>query len=115
MRGPARSCAFYTLNNRSQRHHEHGGFAYMNAARRRFGNQIDADLRGYAQLPLIPLPELRTVQELLTAIQELRPGLRVPMLKTTASHVSNFLNTPIDRLSIAALVDVDLAPRFRNY
>lgn len=35
------------------------------------------------------------------------------MLRTTAGHVSNFLNTPLDRLAIAALVD--LGPRFRNY
>jgi integrase len=66
-------------------------------------------------LPLIPRRELRTVQDLLTAIQELRSDLQVPMLKTTAGHVSHFLNTPLDRLSIAALVDIDLAPRFRDY
>jgi hypothetical protein len=97
---------------------QHGGFAYMTTTRRGFGKQIDMDLRDYTQLPLIPRRELRTVQELLTAIQELRtdrPNLPVPMLKTTVDHVSNFLNTPIDRLSIAALADVDLAPRFRNY
>jgi hypothetical protein len=87
----------------------------MSKARRRFGNQLDSDLSDLTpELPFTPYRELRTVQELLTAIQELKPKAPVPMLRTTAGHVSTFLNTPLDRLSIAALVEVD-ALRFRNY
>jgi integrase len=85
----------------------------MSTAKWRFGNQNDAGLRGPVQLPLISTPELRTAQDLLTAIKDLRPNLPIAMLRTTACHVSNFLNTPTEQLPIAALVG--LGPRFRDF
>ena len=85
----------------------------MNTKTEIIGTRIDAHTRDYAQLPLIAPDELHTVQDLLTAIQELRPTLPVPMLRTTAGHVSRCLNLPLERLTIAELLH--LAPRFRKY
>ncbi len=88
----------------------------MSAARPTIGNQIDADLRGCE--PRSPITrrkrrDLRTVDELLKAIDEDAPTLPVGMLRTTARHVSNFLNVPLEQLEIDVLVGLD--PDFRNY
>ena len=53
MRGVARSFAFYMHKSRDERGFNQGGFAYMNAMKRTFGNQIDLELRVSARLPLI--------------------------------------------------------------
>jgi integrase len=55
----------------------------------------------------------RTVQDLLAAIQQHKPQLPVPMLQTTAGHISTFLNTPVEELAIDALADI--GPEFRDY
>lgn len=88
----------------------------MSAARPMIGNQIDTDLRGCEPLTLITRRtrrELRTVDDLLRAIDEDAPTLPIGMLRTTANHVSNFLNVPLEHMEIDVLVSLD--PGFRNY
>ena len=74
------------------------------------GNQSDADLRDSACSVRIPLPKLKTLQDLLTALQG---NNYVKMLRTTAGHVSNFLKVPVEQLEIGALVDI--GPEFTLY
>jgi len=85
----------------------------MNKPTTPIGNQIDADLRDSAPSVRIAPRELRTLADLLTAIPVAAPNLPLAMLRSTAGHISSFLNVPIEQLAIEALVD--LAPAFRNY
>lgn len=81
----------------------------MNTTTQTIGNQNGRNLRDSTQLPLI-YPKLKTVQDLLTALQGSR---YFSMLRTTAGHTSNFLKLPVEQLPIDALLD--LGPSFRLY
>jgi hypothetical protein len=81
----------------------------MNATTQTIGNQNGRNLRDSTQLPLI-YPQLKTVQDLLTALQGSR---YFSMLRTTAGHISSFLKLPVEQLAIDALLD--LGPSFRLY
>jgi hypothetical protein len=83
----------------------------MHPATQIIGNQIDQNLRDSAHLSLIsPRVELKTVQDLLTS---LRGSRYLQMLRTTAGHISAFLNFPVEELAVDVLVD--LGPSFRTY
>src|SRR3989442_9149435 len=82
----------------------------MNSATVPIGKQIDADLRDSARSLPISAPKLKTVQDLLAALQG---TAYLKMLRTTAGHISTFLKVPVEQLRIEALVDV--GPAFRLY
>jgi len=85
----------------------------MNKPTTPIGSQIDADLRVSARSVTITGRGLRTVEELLTAISETAPNLPIGMLRSTANHISTFLNVLLEQLAIDALEN--LGPRFRNH
>lgn len=74
------------------------------------GNQRGAELHGSARSHHISHGDLRTVRDLLIHLQE---DPYFSMLRTTAGHVSSFLNVPVEQLPIDALFDI--GPAFRAY
>ena len=82
----------------------------MNAPIVTFGNKIDADVPDSARSVRIPQPRLKTLYDLLTALQG---SVYFKMLRTTAGHISDFLKVPVEQLAIAALVEI--GPEFRLY
>jgi integrase len=82
----------------------------MSTTKQLFGNRIVRDLRDSSLLPLIYPPTPSTVQELLAT---LHGSKYFSMLQTTALHLSNFLNIPVDQLSLDAIHGV--GPSFRLY
>jgi integrase len=87
-----------------------GEIAYMNAPTSTIGNQIDADVRVSSQSCNISHRKPRTVQDLLTAFCGHK---QLPMLRTTAGHISDCLNVPFDQLTTDALVGLN--SRFTTY
>ena len=81
----------------------------MNKPTTPIGSQIDADLRVSARSVTITGRGLRTVEELLTAISETAPNLPIGMLRSTANHISTFLNVPLEQLAIDALENLGVA------
>jgi integrase len=82
----------------------------MNAPASTIGNQIDASVRISSQSCNISLGKPQTIRDLLAALSD---DKQLPMLRTTAGHISDCLNVPLDQLTIDALVDLD--PRFTTY
>lgn len=82
----------------------------MTTATVTIGNQSDVDLRDSAQSVHISRPKLQTVHDLLTALDG---NANVKMFRTTARHISDFLQVPVEQLEIDALVDI--GPDFRLY
>jgi hypothetical protein len=85
----------------------------MNALPQTIGNKSDAGLRSSA--PLLHISHrishrLRTLTDLLGA---LAGDKQLPMLRTTAGHITMFLNVPIEKLEIDALIGI--VPEFRTY
>lgn len=81
----------------------------MNVAKRTFGNESDSDLRNSGLLPLISPCKVETLQELLTALEA---SPHHGMLRTTAGHISRFLNLRVDQLAIDNLLDLGAPFRF---
>jgi len=74
------------------------------------GNQIDKDVRSSSRSCNISQKKLETVCDLLAALSG---DNQIRMLRTTAGHISDCLNIPLDQLTIDALVG--LAPKFTTY
>jgi hypothetical protein len=74
--------------------------AYMISQIDAFGDQIAVHLPGASPLFAITPRELRSVQDLLAAIERELPEQPIAMLRTTAGHISNYLGVPISALSI---------------
>lgn len=82
----------------------------MNALPQPIGNKTDAGLRSSAPLVHISGQKLRTVNDLLASLSV---DTQLPMLRTTAGHIATFLNVPVEKLEIEALIGV--VPEFRAY
>ena len=74
------------------------------------GKQIDTDVRVSSPSTDIPKSQLRTVHDLLVALES-EPD--IGMLRTTASHLSRMLDVSLVEMSIGALVNI--GPRFKCY
>ena len=81
----------------------------MNALPQTIGNKSDAALHSSA--PLLHISHrLHTLNDLLGA---LAGDKQLPMLRTTAGHISTFLSVPVEKLEIDALIGI--VPEFRTY
>src|SRR5579864_2266385 len=106
----AEHCAFYMRSLAELCLLLFGGNTYMNALPQTIGNETDAKLRRSAPLLRISEQKLRTVNDLLGA---LLGDKQHSMLRTTAGHIATFLNVPVEKLEIDALIGI--APEFRVY
>lgn len=82
----------------------------MNALPQPIGNKSDAGSRTSAQFLHISHQKLRTVSDLLGALEG---DTQLPMLRTTAGHIAAFLGVPVEKLDIDALIGI--VPEFRAY
>ncbi len=82
----------------------------MNTPSTTIGDQIATSVRTSSQSCNISLGKPQTIRDLLAAFSD---DKQLPMLRTTAGHISDCLNIPLDQLTIDALVG--LAPRFTTY
>src|ERR1700756_2276661 len=87
-----------------------GGNTYMNALGQTIGNQIDGEPRDSSQCANISTTKLVSLRDLLVNLED---DDQIAMLRTTAGHVANFLNAPIEKVRIDALVGI--VPDFRVY
>ncbi len=110
VQGSAEFCVFYMRKLAKLRLLPEGDNSYMNAPTSTIGNEIDASLRSSSLSCNISQAKPQTVRDLLAALSD---DKQLPMLRTTAGHVSDCLNIPFDQLTIDALVG--LAPRFTAY
>src|SRR5579864_2691420 len=106
----AEHCAFYMRSLAELCLLLFGGNTYMNALPQTIGNETDAKLRRSAPLLRISEQKLRTVNDLLGA---LLGDKQHSMLRTTAGHIATFLNVPVEKLEIDALIGI--VPEFRVY
>lgn len=80
----------------------------MNALPQTIGNETDTKLCRSAPLLHISEQKLRTVNDLLGALSG---DKQHAMLRTTAGHIATFLNVPVEKLEIDALIGI--VPEFR--
>ena len=89
----------------------------MNATTTTIGNQIDASLRASAQTCNIAQERPQLISDVLAALSLTALSdadkQQLAMLRTTAGHISECLDIPLDQLTINALVP--LAPQFTTY
>src|SRR5207245_5356505 len=83
---------------------------YMNALTQTIGNQIDTEARDSSQPLHLSTRKLVTLQDLLA---ELQHDKQIAMLRTTAGHITSFLNVPVEKVGIDGLVNI--VPEFRHY
>jgi integrase len=77
------------------------------------GNESDTKQRISARLPGISRAKLKNLTDLLNALDVQGSDMPIPMLRTTAGHLSKFLNRPTELIPIDSLEG--LGPEFRNY
>jgi integrase len=82
----------------------------MNALPQTIGNQVDAALPDSSPVLRISDQKLATLHDLLAALWG---DKQLSMLRTTAGHISGFLNLPLENIAIDALVGI--VPEFRAY
>lgn len=82
----------------------------MSAPTKTIGTQIDAEPRVSSQSLHISTAKLVTLQDLLAELQQ---DKQFAMLRTTAGHIANFFDVPVERVAIDALVG--MVPEFRSH
>lgn len=82
----------------------------MSAPTKTIGTQIDVESQVSSQCLHISTRKLVTLHDLLAELQQ---DKQLAMLRTTAGHIANFLDVPVERVPIDALVGV--VPEFRSH
>src|SRR5437667_9446280 len=75
----------------------------MNALTQTIGNQIDTEARDSSQPLHLSTRKLVTLQDLLA---ELQHDKQIAMLRTTAGHITSFLNVPVEKVGIAMVSSI---------